>query len=185
MWRVKTTYSTCFLLYHLARNEEAQGKVFAEALEIMPDFERDEITAEKLNSKISYSKAVLKETFRLNPVSVGVGRITNTDLVLSNYQVPKGVIIDGVALEISLYANATFVRFQTIAVTQNFITCRLDKHFASPEKFIPERWLKTTGGTSAAINPYLVLPFSHGMRSCIARRFAEQNILVLMLRVRD
>lgn len=74
--------------------------------------------------------------------------------------------------------------FQTIAVTQNFVSCRLDKHFASPEKFIPDRWLKSSDAKlSTSINPYLVLPFSHGMRSCIARRFAEQNMLVLLLRV--
>lgn len=74
---------------------------------------------------------------------------------------------------------------QTIAVTQNFITCRLEKYFNNPEKFIPERWLKTNGSSAKPINPYLVLPFSHGMRSCIARRFAEQNILVLLLRVSE
>lgn len=74
---------------------------------------------------------------------------------------------------------------QTITVTQNFISCRLAKHFESPEKFIPERWLKNSDRTSKVqTNPYLVLPFGHGMRSCIARRFAEQNMLVLMLRVR-
>lgn len=43
-------------------------------------------------NQLTYSKAVLKETFRLNPVSVGVGRITNTDLILNGYNVPKGVI---------------------------------------------------------------------------------------------
>lgn len=49
---------------------------------------------------------------------------------------------------------------------------------------MPERWLKSSDATSKVqTNPYLVLPFSHGMRSCIARRFAEQNMLVLMLRV--
>lgn len=76
-----------------------------------------------------------------------------------------------------------YLIIQTIAVTQNFISCRLSKHFESPDAFIPERWLKSTCGKSS-INPYLVLPFSHGMRSCIARRFAEQNMLVLMIRVR-
>lgn len=88
--RLQTTYSTCFLLYHLARNKDAQEKVFAEAMEIIPNYD-DEITAEKMSTKLTYSKAVLKETFRLNPVSVGVGRLTNTDLILSGYHVPKGV----------------------------------------------------------------------------------------------
>lgn len=69
-------------------------------------------------------------------------------------------------------------------MTQNFISCRLEKHFDNPEKFSPERWLKSTDKLSKSnINPYLVLPFGHGMRSCIARRFAEQNMLVFLLRV--
>lgn len=87
----QTTYSTCFLLYHIARNPEVQEKLFAEAMAVIPNYETDEITAEKMNHQLSYSKAVLKESFRLNPVSVGVGRTTNTDLVLNGYNVPKGV----------------------------------------------------------------------------------------------
>ena len=52
----------------------------------------DEITTEMLK-KATYTKAVLKETFRLNPISVGIGRILQCDTVLSGYQVPKGVSI--------------------------------------------------------------------------------------------
>lgn len=79
---------------------------------------------------------------------------------------------------------AFFASLQTIAVTQNFVSCRLEKNFESPEKFIPERWLKgAVNKTKSTVNPYLVLPFGHGMRACIARRFAEQNMLVLLIRV--
>lgn len=153
---------------------------------MLPDYDTDEITAEKLAHQMTYSKAVLKETFRLNPVSVGVGRTSNTDLILSGYNVPKDVSVF-LSNEIGnnnfdFYKN--FAHFQTIIVTQNYISCRLAKHFESPLKFVPERWLKSPDGNSPKVNPYLVLPFSHGMRSCIARRFAEQNMLVLMLRVR-
>lgn len=61
---------------------------------VLPDYDRDEITVDKMANQLSYSKAVLKETFRLNPVSVGVGRTTNTDLVLSGFNVPKGVSLN-------------------------------------------------------------------------------------------
>lgn len=165
--------------------------MFHEAQTVLPDMDTDDITAEQMANQLTYSKAVLKETFRLNPVSVGVGRITNTDLILSGYNVPKGVIGRHQNRKVQfshfnlLIFDFFFFRFQTIIVTQNFISCRLEKHFDMPEKFIPERWLKSSDvKSSKPINPYLVLPFSHGIRACIARRFAEQNMLVLMLRVR-
>lgn len=63
---------------------------------MLPNYDSHEITAEKLAKQLDYSRAVLKETFRLNPVSVGVGRITNTDLTLGGYNVPKGVMHCGV-----------------------------------------------------------------------------------------
>lgn len=61
------------------------------------------------------------------------------------------------------------------------VACRLSKHFIDADKFIPERWLRD--GNRLPINPYLVLPFGHGMRACIARRLAEQSMIVLMIRV--
>lgn len=69
-------------------------------------------------------------------------------------------------------------------MTQNLVACRLQSNFIKPEQFIPERWLKSAENKfNTHVNPYLVLPFGHGMRSCIARRLAEQNMLVLMIRV--
>lgn len=62
-------------------------------------------------------------------------------------------------------------------------SCRLEKYFKNPLKFIPERWLKNHSEKEVNVSPYLVLPFGHGMRSCIARRFAEQNMLITLLRV--
>lgn len=39
----------------------------------------------------TYTKAVIKETFRMNPISVGVGRILAVDTVLNNFHIPAGV----------------------------------------------------------------------------------------------
>lgn len=96
----QTTYAACFVLYHIARNKEVQEKLFKEAQTILPDFENDRVTSERLYDQATYTRAVLKESFRLNPVSVGVGRTTNTDLVLSGYQVPAGVLFAFVAFNV-------------------------------------------------------------------------------------
>ncbi|XP_066583549.1 cytochrome P450 302a1, mitochondrial [Prorops nasuta] len=160
-----TTYSSSFALYHLAKNPQAQEKVRQESTNLLPNV-GDPITGETLK-QASYTKAVLKETFRLNPISVGVGRILQTDVVLSGYNVPKG----------------------TVVVTQNQVTCRLDEYFENPNAFLPERWIRDNSERVSekivenSIHPYLVLPFGHGPRSCIARRFAEQNMQVLLLRM--
>lgn len=71
---------------------------------------------------------------------------------------------------------------QTVVVSQNQISCRLEEYFPEPEKFKPERWIKTHHLYKQP-HPFLVLPFGHGARSCIARRLAEQNMLILIMKV--
>lgn len=156
-----TTYATCFLLYHIARNPDVQQRLYAEAVNLLPDSNAT-LNADQLAASATYARAVLKESLRMNPISVGVGRNLNSDLVLGGYQVPKG----------------------TVAVTQNLVACRLAQNFTDPDVFRPERWLRNGAGRTESVHPYLVLPFGHGMRACIARRLAEQSMLVLMLNVR-
>ncbi|KAG8227908.1 hypothetical protein J437_LFUL011836 [Ladona fulva] len=119
------------------------------------------IITDEVLSQANYTKAVLKESLRLNPVSVGVGRILPCDTVFSGYSVPKG----------------------TVVVTQNQVSCRLEKYFKEPNKFLPERWIRGSDHHQKPTSPYLLLPFGHGPRTCIARRLAEQNIQALLLRV--
>lgn len=63
------------------------------------------------------------------------------------------------------------------------VSCRMEKYFHDPLKFLPERWLKSSDQKQDSINPFLVLPFGHGSRSCVARRLAQQNLLLFLLRV--
>ncbi|XP_050336821.1 cytochrome P450 302a1, mitochondrial [Bactrocera neohumeralis] len=151
-----TSYTTAFAVYHIARNAEVQAKLKEEACRVLAT-PKTPLSADALRAEVPYTRAVLKEVLRLNPISVGVGRILNRDLVLSGYHVPKG----------------------TVVVTQNMISCRLEKYFPDAQEFKPERWLHR----NQAVHPYLVLPFGHGMRACIARRMAEQILLVFMLRL--
>ena len=79
------------MLYHLANNKEVQEILFNETKKILPNAD-DAISPVFLNNEATYARAVLKESMRLNPISVGVGRNLNKDTVLSGYLIPKGVI---------------------------------------------------------------------------------------------
>lgn len=88
---MQTTYSTSFLFYHLANNPEVQDNLYKEACELLP-YKNSTVTKNTL-ANCQYARAALKESFRLNPISVGTGRILDTDAVFSGYHVPKGVSV--------------------------------------------------------------------------------------------
>lgn len=85
------TYTSCFALYHIARNNKVQELLYKEACSLLPS--NDTPVTSEILSCASYTKAVIKETFRLNPIAVGVGRILHKDAILSGYHVPSGVSI--------------------------------------------------------------------------------------------
>jgi len=87
----QTAYTSCYALFHLATNQGVQYRILKEAQGVLgPSGSTSPITPEVLNN-IPYTRAVLKEVFRLSPISVGVGRVTTEDMVLSGYHVPAQV----------------------------------------------------------------------------------------------
>lgn len=48
------------------------------------------------------------------------------------------------------------------------------------QTFKPERWLR---GAEGSIHPYASLPYGHGARMCLGRRFADLEIQILMAKV--
>lgn len=50
------------------------------------------VTKDILN-QAQYAKAVLKESLRLRPVSVGIGRVLQANAKFSGYEVPAGVCL--------------------------------------------------------------------------------------------
>lgn len=85
-----SSYSLSFALYYISNDRRIQDLMFQEALSVLPS-ETASITPSIINSEIPYIRAVLKETFRLNPISVGIGRISNREMILGGYHVPKNV----------------------------------------------------------------------------------------------
>ncbi|XP_013389553.1 cytochrome P450 10-like isoform X2 [Lingula anatina] len=146
-----TSNSLAFLLYNLARNPDKQDKLRAEVTRVLP---RDcHMTPEHLN-RLPYMKACVKESMRLSfPVVLGATRILAEDAVLGGFLVPKG----------------------TCVINCNNASCLQSEYFPNPHAYSPERWMKED---NVQPHPYLLLPFGHGPRMCIGKRFAEQQMYI-------
>ncbi|RXG61898.1 Sterol 26-hydroxylase, mitochondrial, partial [Armadillidium vulgare] len=63
----------------------------------------------------------------------------------------------------------------------SLVAARDEEYFKKPKEFIPERWMRDR--PLGPIHPYSSLPFSHGIRMCIGRRIAEQEMYTFLTRV--
>ncbi|CAN7995760.1 unnamed protein product [Ixodes hexagonus] len=156
-----TAYTTSFILYYLATNPTSQEKLFLELRRFLPEKD-SHLDLEQLQNA-TYLRACIRESLRLSPIAIGVGRILPEDVVLSGYNVPAG----------------------TLLITHNQVACRQDSNYAQPNTFAPERWLKDRGdqGTTARAHPFCLLPFGYGPRMCIGKRFAETVMCLLLARI--
>ncbi|XP_069948773.1 probable cytochrome P450 49a1 isoform X1 [Cherax quadricarinatus] len=152
-----TSHTLGFTLYLLARNPNAQVKLQKEVDGVLGDLQGP-ITAKHL-AQFSYLKAVIKESFRLYPLTLGTARTLERDLVLGGYVVPKG----------------------WMGTTLNMLMGWDEALFPRAKEFIPERWLRHK--PLGPIHPYASLPFGTGTRMCIGRRIAEQEMYTFLARV--
>ena len=96
---------------------------------------------------------------RLRPLSLGIPRITQVDMVLAGYHIPAG----------------------TICIRTN-VTAFDKAYFYQADQFIPERWLRNSENYKR-VNPFTNLPFGHGARSCIGQRFANLEMYMAVMKI--
>ena len=145
-----------FNLYCLATNQDSQDKLHQEIQDVV-GFDK-EITAEHIK-KMPYLKAFIKETFRLFPNNTEIARYTEKPMVLSGYEIPTGTRVD---------FNPS-VHFRSPEV------------FSNPNMHYPERWLRNEKSSlKEKLHSHLLTPFGHGTRMCFGRRFAEQDLFILL-----
>ncbi|GAB6020588.1 hypothetical protein CHUAL_003267 [Chamberlinius hualienensis] len=151
-----TSHSSAMLMYHLARNQSVQERLYNEIKTVLPDTNAV-ITPIHFNN-LPFLKACFKEIHRLSPVIDAFSSILRQDLVLGGYQVPAGTNV--------------IIHHRTMGKV----------HFDSPNEFKPERWLRGDPAYKK-YNVFTWLPFSLGRRACIGRQIAKQETLLLITRV--
>lgn len=152
-----TSHTVAFFLYNLSKNQDIQEKLYEEIRSVI-SCSADEIKASDVEN-MKYLKACLKESMRITATLVGTSRILEDDIVISNYLVPKG----------------------TVFALQSMVTANLEMNVEEPSKFMPERWLKESDGSS--IHRFAFFPFGYGPRMCIGKRLAEQEIYILITKI--
>ncbi|XP_064488659.1 cytochrome P450 302a1, mitochondrial-like [Ornithodoros turicata] len=153
-----TAYSTAFMLYHLSTNPRCQERLCEELTGLMPSPESHLDLNQLANAP--YLRACIKESLRMNPIAIGIGRILPEDVVLSGFNVPAG----------------------TLLITHNQAACRHEVNYEDPDAFRPERWIKEQNSAARA-HPFCSLPFGYGPRMCVGRRFAETVMSLLLARL--
>ncbi|XP_008072045.1 cytochrome P450 11B2, mitochondrial [Carlito syrichta] len=146
-----TAFPLMMALFELARNPDVQQALRQESL-----VAEDSIIEhpQRATKELPLLQAALKETLRLYPVGATVERLVNSDLVLQNYHIPAGTLV-----QLFLYS---FGRNPAL--------------FPRPESYNPQRWLDMRG-TSRNFHH---LSFGFGVRQCLGRRLAEGEILMLL-----
>ncbi|ROT72891.1 hypothetical protein C7M84_008700 [Penaeus vannamei] len=153
-----TSLSSTYTIMRLAQNPDKQEKLQEELDRVLGNGEQ--VISPDHIKELRYLKACVKEALRLDPPIICVVRKTTRDMVLRGFLVPKGT-------NMQLYTRAS---------------SRSEEFFPRATEFLPERWLRETSASNS-VHPYASLPFGAGVRNCAGRRFAEQEIHILLARM--
>ncbi|RXM33110.1 Dual specificity protein kinase CLK2 [Acipenser ruthenus] len=105
-------------------------------------------------------RGTVKEILRLYPVGISVQRYPVKDIVLQNYHIPAGTLVQA-----CLYPLG-----------------RSSSVFSEPLRFWPERWLGSGSGSGSG-SGFRSLAFGFGSRQCVGRRIAETEMQLFLMHV--
>ncbi|KAM9816887.1 cytochrome P450 27C1 [Neosynchiropus ocellatus] len=141
-----TSFTLSWSCYLLARHPEKQQQIHREVMRVLGPNKVP--TADDIQH-LPLIKGLVKEVLRLFPVLPGNGRITQDDLVLGGYLIPKG----------------------TQLALCHFSTSFDEENFPDATEFQPERWVRKDA--TDRVDNFGSIPFGYGIRSCIGKRIAE------------
>jgi cytochrome P450 len=133
----------------LARHEDVRRTIEQE----VHDVARGRIPEAADALDLVYTEAVVKEVLRLYPPISRIGRRPLRDIDICGTPVPAG----------------------TPVFVSPYVTQRDARWFDEPERFLPERWLR-----SEPPRRFAYYPFGAGPRSCIGEHFARRSIVLAL-----
>ncbi|XP_038119818.1 ecdysone 20-monooxygenase isoform X2 [Culex quinquefasciatus] len=148
-----------FLLHNLSNLPEKQHKISQEFDSVNP------VTSTEM-SNATFTKACIKESYRISPTTPCLARILEEDFVLSGYHLKTG----------------------TVVICHTRVACQNEQNFRNADKFVPERWLEQVDENQ---NVYkldepgapLVLPFGTGRRMCPGHRIIDIELTLVMAKI--
>ncbi|KAI3376954.1 hypothetical protein L3Q82_000194 [Scortum barcoo] len=150
-----TSFTLSWASYLLAKHPQIQQQIFTEVTRTLGP--RTVATADDV-PQLPLIRGLVKETLRLFPVLPGNGRVTQDDLVVGGYFIPKG----------------------TQLALCHYSTSLEEENFADALDFRPDRWIRKDA--TDRVDNFGSIPFGHGIRSCIGRRIAELEMHLALTR---
>ncbi|KAM4593309.1 cytochrome P450 27C1 [Odontesthes bonariensis] len=151
-----TSFTLSWASYLLARHPHVQQQIYTEVTQTLGPgavATADDIT------HLPLIRGLVKETLRLFPVLPGNGRITQDDLVVGGYFIPKG----------------------TQLALCHYSTSLDEENFADASDFRPDRWVRKD--STDRVDNFGSIPFGYGIRSCIGKRIAELEMHLALTRL--
>ncbi|XP_054903469.1 cytochrome P450 11B, mitochondrial [Poeciliopsis prolifica] len=149
-----------FALFELGRNPEVQERVRQQVRTSCSQAGGD---PQKALQGAPLLKATIKEVLRLYPVGITVQRYPVRDIVLQNYHIPAGTMVQA-----CLYPMG-----------------RSSQVFEDPLRFDPGRWGGSSkeDGRRGEGQGFRSLAFGFGARQCVGRRIAENEMQLLLMHI--
>ncbi|KAJ6665583.1 hypothetical protein lerEdw1_003426 [Lerista edwardsae] len=151
-----TSFTLSWATYLLAKHPDVQHSVYKE---IISNLGKDKVPDAHDIPNLPMIRALLKETLRLFPVLPGNGRVTQKDMIVGGYLIPKG----------------------TQLALCHYATSYQEENFPSASEFQPERWLRKSN--MDRVDNFGSIPFGYGIRSCIGKRIAELEIHLALIQL--
>ncbi|KAJ0056421.1 hypothetical protein NL108_006908, partial [Boleophthalmus pectinirostris] len=150
-----TSFTLSWATYLLARYPHIQQQIHEEVDKTLGP---NTVPSADDVSQLPLIRGLVKETLRLFPVLPGNGRITQDDLVVGGYFIPKG----------------------TQLALCHYSTSLEEESFTDATDFRPDRWVRKD--TTDHVDNFGSIPFGYGIRSCIGRRIAELEMHLALIR---